>query len=182
MAVLKLKNQIMDEMTVGRTLMRIAHEICEKNKGVEEICLIGVLSRGFPLAQILAENLKKIEGKEVPVGSIDIHLYRDDLLKTKDFAAQPKSVLPFSVIGKKIVLVDDVLFTGRTVRAAIEAVFALGRPKEIQLAVLVDRGHRQLPFRADYVGKNIPTSLKERVSVFLPPYDGETKVCLYESE
>lgn len=178
----KMKNQIMDEATVRRTLMRMAHEISEKNRGVQDLCLVGILRRGYPMAQILAENLKKIEGAEIPVGFVDIKLYRDDLTEMNEVPVTRPHDLGFSVVGKKIVLVDDVLFTGRTVRAAIEAVFALGRPREIQLAVLVDRGHRQLPFRPDYVGKNIPTSLKERVGVFLPPVDEETKVCLFEVE
>ena len=174
------KTRIMDEKTVERTLLRISHEIAEHNKGVDDLCLVGILRRGKPLAEIIAENLHNIEGKDVPVGTVDINFYRDDLTKAADAPVLNKTELPFSVIDKKIVLVDDVLFTGRTVRAAIEAVFALGRPREIQLAVLVDRGHRQLPIRADYVGKNIPTSMIERVGVCFPPYDKRTGVELYE--
>ena len=176
----KLKTRIMDEKTVERTLLRISHEITEHNKGVEGLCLIGILRRGKPIAEMIAENLYKIEGKRVPVGTVDINFYRDDLTKASDAPVINKTELPFSIVDQKVVLVDDVLFTGRTVRAAIEAVFSLGRPREIQLAILVDRGHRELPIRADYVGKNIPTSLNERVGVFMPPYDGEMGVGLYD--
>ena len=176
----RLKTRIMDEKTVERTLLRISHEIAEHNKGVDGLCLVGILRRGKPIAEIIAENLYKIEGKRVPVGTVDINFYRDDLTKASDAPVLNKTELPFSIVDQKVVLVDDVLFTGRTVRAAIEAVFALGRPREIQLAILVDRGHRELPIRADYVGKNIPTSLSERVGVFMPPFDGEMGVGLYD--
>ena len=176
----KLKTRVMDEKTVERTLLRISHEITERNKGVDDVCLIGILRRGEPIAKIISDYLFNIEGKRVPVGTVDINFYRDDLTKASDAPVLHPSVLPFSIVDKKVVLVDDVLFTGRTVRAAIEAIFALGRPKEIQLAILVDRGHRELPIRADYVGKNIPTSLHERVSVFMPPYDEEMGVGLFD--
>ena len=172
----------MDEQTFRRSLMRMAHEIVERNKGVEGICLLGVKRRGEPIARLLAENLMIIEGKQVEQGTIDINYYRDDLTKASDVPVIKKTELPFSIIGKKVIIVDDVLFTGRTVRAAIEAIFSLGRPKEIQLAILIDRGHRELPFRADYVGKNIPTSLDERVSVLIPPFDEKMAVCLYYNE
>lgn len=178
----KCKARIMDEQTFRRALMRMSHEIVERNKGVDDICLIGVKRRGEPIARILAENLYKIEQKEVPQATIDINFYRDDLTPAQDGPIIKKANLPFSIVEKKVILVDDVLFTGRTVRAAIEAVFSLGRPKEIQLAILIDRGHRELPIRADYVGKSIPTSLNERVSVRIPPFDEEMSVCLYDSE
>ena len=178
----KLKARIMDEQNVERALKRMAHEITEKNRGVDNLVLIGIKRRGEPLAKRLAENLKMIEGTEVPVGTIDIRFYRDDLTKEFPSPTLQTSELGFDVAGKKIVLVDDVLFSGRTVRAAIEAVFSMGRPDQIQLAILIDRGHRELPFRADYVGKNIPTSYSEHIAVLMPPYDLETAVDLYETK
>ncbi len=171
-----LKAVLMDEATMNRSLMRMAHEITEKNKGVSDVCLIGIHRRGVPLAQQLQKNIERIEGITVPCGSLDTRPFRDDLLSAPP-ALPP--VFPFDIVGKTVVLVDDVLFTGRTIRAAIEAVFAVGRPRAIQLAILVDRGHRELPFRADYVGKNIPTARTESVAVKLPPVDGETGVYLY---
>lgn len=172
-----LKAVLMDEATTNRTLMRMAHEITEKNKGVADVCLVGICRRGEPLARRLQENIARIEGVTVPCGELDTRLYRDDI-DGQDASAEPP-VLPFDIVGKKVVLVDDVLFTGRTVRAAIEAIFTLGRPRAIQLAILIDRGHRELPIRADYVGKSIPTAHSERVSVKLPPVDEETGVFLY---
>ena len=171
-----IKAVLMDEATTTRTLMRMAHEITEKNKGVSDLCLVGICSRGVPMAQRLCDNIERIEGVRVPCGELNVRLYRDDLDATVH-AAPP--ALPFGVVGKKIVLVDDVLFTGRTVRAAIEAIFTLGRPRAIQLAILIDRGHRELPIRADYVGKSIPTARTESVAVKLPPFDDETGVYLY---
>ncbi len=171
-----VKAVLMDEATTTRTLMRMAHEITEKNKGVSDVCLVGICSRGVPMAQHLCNNIERIEGVRVPCGELNVQLYRDDL-DAAVHAAPP--TLPFDVVGKKIVLVDDVLFTGRTVRAAIEAIFTLGRPRAIQLAILIDRGHRELPIRADYVGKSIPTARTESVAVKLPPFDGETGVYLY---
>ncbi len=168
----------MDEVTLGRTMMRIAHEIVEKNRGTEGLVLVGIHRRGAPLAQMLQRNIARIEGEELPCGTLDISHYRDD--RIADAPVVERADLPFSVADKKVILVDDVLFTGRTVRAAIEAVFALGRPRSIQLAILVDRGHRELPIRADYVGKSIPTSLQERVAVRLPEFDGVTAVELLE--
>ncbi len=176
-----LKAQIMDGATVLRTMMRIAHEITEKNKGTDDVCLVGIKRRGVPLGQILQENFKKIEGTDVPLGELNIHSYRDDL-EHHDERELEKASLPFEVTGKKIILVDDVLYTGRTVRAAIEAVFSLGRPQSIQLAILIDRGHRELPIRADFVGKNIPTSHSEFIAVKLPELDGEMCVELYERD
>lgn len=168
----------MDEQAVNRSMARITHEIIEKNKGVEDICLLGIKRRGLPLAEMLASNIEKFEGKKVPVGNIDITFYRDDLTKTSDMPTTSDSCIPCDINDKIVVLVDDVIFTGRTVRAAIEAIFSNGRPKSIQLAVLVDRGHRELPIRPDFVGKNIPTSKTELVAVNIQEYDGETAVYL----
>lgn len=170
----------MDESAVRRALMRISHEILEKNRGAEDIVIIGIRRRGAALAQRIAKNIESIEGRAVPCCDIDISLYRDDLATLAENKPIIESQPEFSVVGKKVVLVDDVLFTGRTARAAIEAVFALGRPKAIQLAILVDRGHRELPIRADYVGKSIPTSRSELISVLIPPYDEETAVMLLD--
>lgn len=176
------KAEIMDEATVRRTMMRMAHEIVEKNRGVDDLVLVGIQRRGAPLAAMLQQNIQRIEGACVPCGTLDINFYRDDLSRAADAPVFKKAEMPFSIVDKKVVLVDDVLFTGRTVRAAIEAIFSLGRPRSIQLAILIDRGHRELPIRADYVGKNIPTSLQETVAVKLPEYDGETGVDLLERD
>ena len=160
---MKLKAQIMDEAALGRALMRISHEIDEHNRGVDNVVLVGVRRRGEPIAQRIRGNIHKIEDKDVPCGSLDIRFYRDDL---SQLSAQPetrRAALPFDVTDRDVVLCDDVIYTGRTARAAIEAIFSLGRPRTIQLAVLVDRGHRELPIRPDYVGKNIPTSRSELV-------------------
>ncbi len=177
---MKLKAQVMDEAALNRALMRIAHEITEKNKGVDNVVLVGIRRRGEPIAQIIRRNIEKIEGVDPRCGSIDIGFYRDDLSTLADAPLVRRTELPFDVTGRDVVLVDDVLYTGRTARAAIEAVFSCGRPKTIQFAVLVDRGHRELPIRADYVGKNIPTSRNELVEVRLPEYDGETGVFLMD--
>ncbi len=177
----KLKATLMDEAAVNRALTRIAHEMLEKNGGCEGLCLVGIRRRGEPLAQRIAEKIEAIEGKAVPVGVLDITLYRDDL--SPAFGDMPKvnaTRVPFSVTGQRVVLVDDVIFTGRTARAAIDALFQMGRPAKIMLAVLVDRGHRELPIRADFVGKNVPTSRSELVEVRLPEYDGETGVWLMD--
>ena len=170
----------MDEAAVRRSMTRITHEIIEKNNGTADLVLLGIYRRGMPLAAMLRENILRFEGRELPIGSIDISLYRDDLTELSDMPAEGESNIPFDITGKTVVLVDDVIYTGRTVRAAIEAVFHFGRPKSIQLAVLIDRGHRELPIRADYVGKNIPTSHSEMVSVMVDEYDGQTGVCLYQ--
>jgi len=170
------KAVVMRENEIGRTLVRIAHEIVEKNKGVADLALIGIRTRGVFLARRLAQEIFTIEKKEIPVGTLDITLYRDDLSLV---ARQPlilKTEIPFDIFQKKIVLIDDVLYTGRTIRAAMDAIVDLGRPKVIQLVVLIDRGHRELPIRADYIGKNIPTSKKEIVKVKLKEVDGEDKV------
>ena len=175
---MRLKAQIMDEAALKRALMRISHEIVERNKGVENLVLVGILRRGEPTARIIRENIRKIEDVELPCGSIDIGFYRDDLQELTENPVVRKAELPFDVTNRDVVLVDDVIYTGRTARAAIEAVFSCGRPRSIQLAVVVDRGHRELPIRADYVGKNMPTSRSELVEVRLPEYDGETGVFL----
>jgi pyrimidine operon attenuation protein/uracil phosphoribosyltransferase len=177
---MKEKAKILDKDSICRALMRIAHEILEKNKGIENLCLVGIRNRGVYLAKRLAECIKKIEDKDVPVGVLDITLYRDDLTL---IAAQPvvrKTEIDFDINNKNLVLVDDVLYTGRTVRAALDALVDFGRPKSIQLAVLVDRGHRELPVRADYAGKNIPTSQKETAEVRLEDTDGREEVVIVE--
>lgn len=177
---LRLKAQLMDEQAFERTLVRIAHQIIEKNHGVEELCLVGIRTRGVPLARRLAENIRRIENTEIPTGEVDITLYRDDLTTIAAAPVVSGTNVPFSVEGKTVVLVDDVIFTGRTARAAMEAVMALGRPARIQLFCMIDRGHAELPIKADFVGKNIPTSLSEVVSVKLTETDGETNVCILE--
>ena len=174
------KTVLMDSEGIRRALTRIAHEIVEKNKGVDNVVLVGIRTRGVPIAERLAENIEKIEGKKPPVGVLDITLYRDDL---STLAYQPivrPTELPVDITGKIVVLVDDVLYTGRTIRAALDAIIDNGRPKTIQLAVLVDRGHRELPIRADFVGKNVPTSSKEVISVQLQATDEAENVILRE--
>ena len=176
------KAQIMDENAMKRALMRLSHEIVEKNKGAANLVFVGIRRRGEPIAELVRENIAVIEGIRVPCGSIDIKFYRDDLSTVAESPEIRKASLPFDVNGRDVVLFDDVLYTGRTARAAIEAVFSCGRPKTIQLAILVDRGHRELPIRADFVGKNLPTSRSELVEVRLPEYDGETGVYLMDLE
>ena len=177
---MRAKAQLMDEPAMNRALMRISHEIAEKNKGVDDVVLVGIRRRGEPIAQQIRRNIEKIEGVCVPCGSIDIGFYRDDLRPLSDAPLVRRTELPFAVEDKHVVLIDDVLYTGRTARAAIEAVFSCGRPKSIQFAVLIDRGHRELPIRADFVGKNVPTSHSELVEVRLPSFDGETSVWLMD--
>lgn len=174
------KAQIMDEAAIGRALIRIAHEILERNRGVEHLLLIGIRTRGVPLARRLAEQIQRIEGKTIPVGILDITLYRDDLSTIAEQPVVHETKLPGNINGKIVVLVDDVLFTGRTTRAAMDALVDFGRARQIQLAVLIDRGHRELPIRADYVGKNVPTSRREIVSVMLTETDGEDRVVIEE--
>ena len=169
---------VMDADRIGRTLTRIAHEIVERNKGVESLALVGVRRRGVPIARRLAQTLREITGHEVPTGALDITMYRDDLMR---HAVGPQPVvrrteIPFSIDNRKILLVDDVLYTGRTTRAALDALIDFGRPKAIQLIVLVDRGHRELPIKADYVGKNLPTAVEESVQVRLQETDGTDEV------
>ena len=177
---MKYKALLMDEAAVGRALKRISHEIIERNNGSENICIVGVKRRGVPLAQIIADNIYNIEGVKVPTGVLDITFYRDDLKNsTPDPVFKPCDI-PFSVEGKNIILVDDVLYTGRTARAAMEAIMSFGRAASIQFAVLVDRGHRELPIRGDYVGKNVPTSKNEKVKVNILPYDDICSVEIYE--
>lgn len=177
---MEFKANILDANDIRRALVRISHEIIESNRGTDDLCLIGILRRGKPLAEMIRDNIERIEGTQLPCGDLDIRFYRDDLTHENADPTYTKAELPFSVEGKKVILVDDVLFTGRTARAAIEAVFTMGRPAAIQFAVLVDRGHRELPIRADYVGKNIPTSRNEMVRVSIPPYDETALVALYE--
>lgn len=170
-----LTNQkiILDEAAIRRALTRIAYEILERNKGVEDMVLVGIKTRGVTLAQRLAERIKQIEGKELAIGELDITLYRDDLTEKSEHPQVRETDVP-DVTGKKVVLIDDVLFTGRTIRAAMDALIDLGRPQLIQLAVLVDRGHRELPIRPDFVGKNVPTSRSEIISVVVSEIDGQT--------
>lgn len=174
------KAKILDEMGISRALTRIAHEILEKNKGTEDLVLVGLRSRGVDLARRISQKLKEIEGNEVPVGVLDVTLYRDDLGSAGPRPVVRKTEIPFPINGKKVVLVDDVLYTGRTIRAALDGLIDLGRPRLIQLAVLVDRGHRELPIRADYVGKNVPTSKGEQVQVSLKEEDGVDRVVILE--
>ncbi len=174
------KAKIMDEQSLARSLARITHEILERNRGVEGLCLLGVKRRGVPLAHRLAENIEKFEGVSVPVGTLDISLYRDDLTETGELPTAGACDIPCDVRQHNVVIVDDVIYTGRTARAAMEAVFTHGRPRSLQLAVLIDRGHRELPIRPDFVCKNIPTSKSERVAVLLSETDDETGVYLYE--
>jgi pyrimidine operon attenuation protein/uracil phosphoribosyltransferase len=172
----------MDAERVGRTLMRIAHEIVERTRQFDELALVGVRARGVPLAKRLAQNILSITGHAVPTGALDITLYRDDLMRHA-VGPQPvvrKTEIPFSIDDRRILLVDDVLYTGRTVRAALDALIDFGRPNSIQLVVLVDRGHRELPIKADYVGKNLPTSARESVQVRLTEIDGHDEVTIEE--
>ena len=175
---MEYKALLMDEAQMMRSLARITHEIIEKNKGCDNIMLIGVKRRGISLAHILAENIKKFEGVDVPVGYVDISLYRDDLTEICQTAETADCHFPEAVEDRTVVIVDDVIYTGRTTRAAIEAVFAKGRPRAIRLAVLIDRGHRELPIKPDYVGKNVPTSHDERISVSVEDIDGFYRVVL----
>lgn len=179
---MEFKALIMDGKSMTRSITRIAHEIIEHNKGVEDVVIVGIYSRGVPLAKRISEKINEIEGKSVDVKSIDITPYRDDLtLEEKEEKKNPSmsTLKEMSIKGKHIVLVDDVLYTGRTVRAALDAVMDIGRPNTIQLAVLVDRGHRELPIRPDYVGKNVPTSSKEIVKLHMKEVDGSDEVVIY---
>ena len=176
--------EVMDADRMSRALTRIAHEILERNRGLDELALVGIRTRGVPIARRLARALREINGDDVPTGALDITLYRDDLMR---HAVGPQPVIrrteiPFSIDDRKILLVDDVLYTGRTIRAALDALIDFGRPRAIQLVVLVDRGHRELPIKADYVGKNLPTSLKESVQVRLQEIDGVDEVVIESGE
>ena len=179
---MNLKAVLLDDKAINRTLIRISHEIIERNKGIDDVVLIGVKTRGYPLAQRIADYIKGIEGHEVPVGYVDITLYRDDLTTTVDMPKVKNSELGVDINNKKVIIVDDVLYTCRTVRAAIDAIIDVDRPQGIQLAVLIDRGHKELPIRADYVGKNIPTSKNEIIAVDLKEIDGEDSVKIYENK
>ncbi len=172
------KAQILDSAGMQRAVTRIAHEIVERNNGTDGLVLVGLRSRGVDLARRIAKELKIIDGADVPVGALDVTLYRDDLDRVGPQPVVRKTEIPFSVNEKRVVLVDDVLYTGRTVRAAMDSLIDLGRPRFIQLAVLVDRGHRELPIRADYVGKNVPTSRQEQIQVLLTEEDGVDKVLI----
>ena len=173
---------IMTAEDVRRALVRVAHEVVERNRGVDGLLFVGILTRGTPLAHRLAGEIRKFEGAEVPVGALDISLYRDDLGRPGGGThVVRKTDIPANLDGKRVVLVDDVLYTGRSIRAAMDALMDFGRPESIQLAVLVDRGHRELPIRADYVGKNVPTSLTEEVRVRLNETDGQDLVVIHES-
>lgn len=180
--MIKDKALVMDKQAIGRAINRIAHEILERNKGIEDIVLIGIQRRGVPLALRIAQKIKSVEGNAPPVGILDITLYRDDLSLLDEHPIINGTEINFSLHKKKVVLVDDVLFTGRTVRCAINAVLDLGRPKFIQLAILIDRGHRELPIRADFIGKNVPTSKSEVVNVKLDEVDGVDVVTINELE
>ena len=176
--------QVMDADRMSRALTRISHEILERNRGTDDLALVGIRTRGVPLARRLAANLKQITGAEVATGALDITLYRDDLMR-QPVGPQPvvrSTEIPFSIDDRRILLVDDVLYTGRTIRAALDALIDFGRPKSIQLIVLVDRGHRELPIKADYVGKNFPTSSKQSVQVKLQEIDGADEVLINEPE
>ena len=175
------KAKLLDADAIRRTLVRIAHEIIERHKGSAQLALIGICTRGAVLAKRLAAEIEAIEHQPVPVGDLDITLYRDDLSRSAHNPVVHATQIPFDISDLHLVLVDDVLFTGRTVRAALDALIDLGRPTAIQLAVLVDRGHRELPVRADYVGKNVPTSVKERIGVRLKETDGADEVIIEES-
>ena len=178
---MELRSEIMSEADVIRSLARITHEIIERDHGLENVVLLGIRRRGLPLAESIAANAERFEGARVPVGFIDVTLYRDDLTETTDLPDAGETDIPCDISGKCVILVDDVIFTGRTARAAIEGVFTHGRPAMIQLAVLIDRGHRELPIRPDFVGKNIPTSRNELVAVEVPEIDGKPySVKLYE--
>ena len=175
-----LKASLLDENAIRRALTRLSHEIIEKNKGVEDIVLVGIKRRGYPLAERLSEFIEKFEGVKIPVASVDITLYRDDITEIQDSPEVNNLNLGVEVSGKKVILVDDVLYTCRTVRAAIDAIIDRGRPAQIQLAVLIDRGHKELPIRADYVGKNIPTSKSEIIAVEIEEIDNSDSVKIYE--
>ncbi|MGN0995384.1 MAG: bifunctional pyr operon transcriptional regulator/uracil phosphoribosyltransferase PyrR [Candidatus Ventricola sp.] len=179
---LEFKADIMDERSVQRALRRIAHEIIENNRGVEGLTLVGIQRRGVSLARMLRDLIEEVEGVRLPMGVLDITFYRDDLSMLTEHPVVNTTDLPFQVQNAKIVMVDDVLYTGRTARAAMDAICDMGRPALIQLAVMIDRGHRELPIRADYVGKNLPTSKSELVGVNVPEFDGALSVVLYEKK
>ena len=176
------KNVIMDTDAMRRAIVRIAHEIIERNKGVDNVVLVGIRTRGVPIAERLAAAINEIEKVELPVGMLDITLYRDDLSTLAYNPICHGTEIDFDLNGKTVILVDDVLYTGRTIRCALDAVIDMGRPKAIQLAVLIDRGHRELPIRADFAGKNVPTSHKEEINVYLAEQDGTDEVVIGDVE
>lgn len=179
---MEFKAKILDDEALKRCIVRISHQILERNNGTDNLCLVGIKRRGIPLAEMIRNNIENIEGVSVPVGKLDISLYRDDL---SEIGMSPKinsndNDIPFDVTGKTIVLVDDVIYTGRTTRAAMDCLLSKGRPAYIQLAVIIDRGHRELPIRPDFIGKNVPTSQDELISVRVPPVDNTFEVQLYQ--
>ena len=176
------KTQIMDEAQVRRTVTRMAHEIIERNRGVSDVALVGIRRRGEPIARMLAEAIERVEGAKLCVGTVDITFYRDDLTHISRDPKLNRTDIPFPIEDRTVVLVDDVLYTGRTARAALDALMDLGRARRIQLAVLIDRGHRELPIRADFAGKNVPTAVTEFVRVAMPEIDGETGVWLCDRD
>lgn len=175
-----MKTQIMDSQTMNRTIARISHEILERNHGAENVCVLGVKKRGVPFAKRICDNIKLFEGITVPYGEIDITMQRDDFDEQKKKQLATDSIVPCDLTGKTVIIVDDVLYTGRTAKASMETVFKYGRPNNVQLVVLVDRGHRELPMRPDYVGKNLPTSKQEKVLVKFSDVDGESGVFICE--
>ena len=177
---LKFKAEILDQAAFERTLVRIAHQIIEKNQGVDNVCLVGIKTRGVPLARRIAANIQNIEGVELPVGELDITMHRDDLEQSAETPVISGSHIPFSVSDKTVILVDDVIYTCRTARAAMDALLRFGRPARIQLFCMIDRGHAELPIKANFIGKNIPTSHHELVSVKLSEIDGVTNVSIFE--
>ena len=181
-ASFELKANIMDRSAMERALRRIAHEIIENNRGVEGLTLVGIQRRGVTLARMLRDLIEEVEGVRLPMGVLDITFYRDDLSMLTEHPVVNTTDLPFQVQGAKVIMVDDVLFSGRTARAAMDAICDMGRPSLIQLAVMVDRGHRELPIRADYVGKNLPTSKSEMVGVNVPEIDDALSIVLYEKK
>ncbi len=176
-----MPKKLLDKKEINRAITRISHEIIERSKGGEDICLVGIQRGGIHIAERLARNIAQTENTQIPVGSLDISFYRDDLMMRRQPVVS-RTEINFDVTGKKVILVDDVFFTGRSIRAAMDAIFDIGRPSSIQLAVLIDRGHRELPIRADYVGKNIPTSLDERVEVLLEEEGHEDVVVIRKKE
>ena len=179
---MRLKSVVMDDKTMKRTLVRMSHEIIEHYHGVEDVVLIGIRRRGVPLAKTISHIIEQVEEVKLPVGELDITYYRDDLQLAENAPRISSTEVPFDVTDKHVILVDDVIYTGRTCRAAIESVFAMGRPASIALAVMVDRGHRELPIKPDFVGKNIPTSKNEVISVRLREFDGETNIAILERD
>lgn len=177
---MKEKARIMDEVAVKRAIQRIGYEIIERNNGTDNVVIIGIQRRGVPIARRIAEHIEKVDGVKIGVGTLDITFYRDDLTLLAEHPVLNGTGIPFSISDRDVIITDDVLYTGRTARAAMEALTECGRPRTIQLAVLIDRGHRELPIRADYVGKNVPTSRSEQIAVRMPEFDGEESVILME--